>query len=487
MKPLTILAASLILAGCSTLAPKHEQPAPPVPHTWPEGPAYAVGSAATGTATNGAAASAAAAPAAPSQTAVADVAWQQFFTDARLRRLIDLALANNRDLRVAALNIDKARALYRIERADLVPSVDAGVSGSAQRTPASLSPTGRAGTTRRYDANVGVGYEIDFFGRVRSLNEAALQQYLATEEARRSAQVSLVAEIANAWLTLAADRERLRLARETLDNQRAAHTLIRHRFDNGVASQLDLRRAQTTVDAARADVARFTTLVAQDENALALLAGAPIDATLLPEGLDPVSTLAELPTGVPSQVLQRRPDIRTAEHRLQAANANIGAARAAFFPSVTLTAAGGVASDSLSDLFASGAGAWSFVPRVVLPIFDGGRNRANLDAAQADRDIRIAEYEGAIQRAFREVADTLALRGTLGDQLDAQQSLVAATTDTHRLSDIRFRQGAQSYLEVLDAQREMVAAQQGLIAVRLSRLSNQVTLYKVLGGGLGAG
>lgn len=471
MKTLSLLAASLILAACSTLAPKYEQPAPAVPHTWPEGPAYAPPTGA---------------PATPG--AAADLAWQQFFSDARLRRLIELSLANNRDLRVAALNIEKARALYRIERADLYPAVNAGVSGAAQRTPGSLSPSGQAETTRRYDAAVGFsGYEIDFFGRVRSLNEAALQQFFATEEARRSAQISLIAEVANAYLTLAADRERLRLARETLDNQRSAHTLIRHRFENGVASQLDLRRAQTTVDAARADVARFTTLVAQDENALALLVGAPLGAALLaeltPPALEQVSTLDELPTGVPSQVLQRRPDIRVAEHRLQAAHANIGAARAAFFPSVSLTASGGVASSALSDLFRSGAGAWSFLPQVVLPIFDGGRNRATLDATKVDREISVAEYEGAIQRAFREVADTLAARGTLGEQFDAQQSLVAATADTFRLSDIRFRQGAQGYLEVLDAQREMYAAQQALISVRLTRLSNQVTLYRVLGGG----
>lgn len=462
-KTLTVLVASLVLAGCASLAPTYEQPAAPVPTAWPEGAAYAPAAA---------------------EGAAADMAWQQFFTDARLRSLIDAALANNRDLRIAALNIEKARALYRIERADLVPTVVVGASGNAQRNPRTLSSTGQAETTRRYDAAVGLStYEIDFFGRVRSLNEAALQQFFATDQVRRSAQISLVAEVANAYLTLAADRERLRLARETQDNQRNAYTLIRHRFDNGVASQLDLRRAQTTVDAARADVARFTTLVAQDENALALLVGKPVESELTASALEPVSSLDALPTGVPSQVLQRRPDIVAAEHRLQAANANIGAARAAFFPSVSLTASGGVASNALNDLFKSGAGAWSFMPQVVLPIFDGGRNRANLDAARTEREIFIAEYEGAVQRAFREVADTLAARGTLGERLDAQQSLVDATVDTHRLSDIRFREGAQGYLEVLDAQREMVAAQQDLISVRLARLSNQVTLYKVLGGG----
>lgn len=467
MRTLSTLAVGLLLAGCASLAPKYERPASPVPPQWLAGPVYA-------------ASGSAAAP----QKSAADLAWQQFFTDANLREVIELALASNRDLRVAALNIERARALYRLERADLYPSVTAGASAAAVRTPASLARSGQAETNRRYDAAVGLsGYELDFFGRVRNLGDAALQQFLATDEARRSAQISLVAEVANAYLTLAADRERLRLARETLDNQRSAHTLIRHRFENGVASQLDLRRAQTSVDAARADIARFTARVAQDENALALLVGTPLRAELAPEKLDEVATMNDLPTGVPSQVLQSRPDIRSAEHRLQAAHANIGAARAAFFPSVSLTANGGVASSALSNLFKSGAGAWSFVPQIVLPIFDGGRRESTLQAAKIERDIFVAEYEGAIQRAFREVADTLAVRGTIGEQLEAQQSLVAATADTHRLSDLRFREGAQSYLEVLDAQREKYAAQQALISVRLLRLSNQVTLYKVLGGG----
>jgi multidrug efflux system outer membrane protein len=462
MKSLSLLVAALVLAGCTSLAPDYQRPAAPVAAAWP------------------------AAAAAGSTAPVADTAWQQFFTDARLRELIGQALAHNRDLRIAALNIERARALYGIERAGQWPTVAAGATSSVQRTPADLSPGGRADTTRRHDLAIGISsYELDFFGRVKSLNDAALQQFLSTEEARRSAQMSLVAEVANAYLALAADRERLQLARDTLQNQRDALALVRARVDGGVASPIDLRRAQTTVEAARADLARFTAQVAQDENALALLVGAPLRAEALPASLEPVSTLDALPEGVPSQVLQRRPDIRAAEHRLQAANAHIGAARAAFFPSVTLTAGGGLASRGLSDLFQGGAGAWSFMPQIVLPIFDGGRRRAALDVAQTERDIALAEYEGAIQRAFREVADALALRGTLGDQLDAQQSLVAATEDTFRLSDVRFRQGAQGYLEVLDAQRGMYAARQALIGARLTRLSNQVTLYKALGGGWG--
>lgn len=462
-RPLALIAA-LVLAGCTSLAPKYEQPAAPVAPQWPTGPAYA--------------------PVSQAEGAAADVAWQEFFTDARLRDVIALALNHNRDLRIAALNIEQARALYRIRRSEHFPSIDAGASVTAQRTPASLSPTGRAETTRAYEVGVGfAGYELDFFGRVKSLNEQALQRFFATAEARRSAQISLVAEVAGAWLTLAADRERLELARSTFENQQRAYDLIRRRVEAGAASQLDLRRAQTTVDAARADVARFTALVAQDENALALLVGAPLPPGLTPPGLTQVTTMAELPVGVPSQVLTRRPDIRQAEHLLQAANASIGAARAAFFPRVTLTAAGGTASDSLSGLFEGGSGAWSFVPQITLPIFDGGRNRATLEATEIGRDIAVAEYERAIQRAFREVADALAQRGTIGEQVDALQALVDATADTYRLSDLRFRQGVESYLAVLDAQRSMYAAQQDLITVRLARLANQVTVYKTLGGG----
>jgi multidrug efflux system outer membrane protein len=449
-----------VLAACANLAPDYQRPAAPVPAAWPGG----------------------ATSAAPGHAA--ELAWQDFIVDARLREVIAAALANNRDLRVAALQIERARALYQIERADRFPTVDATASMSAQRTPAGLAPSGQATTSRQYEAGIGFSrYELDLFGRVRNLNEQALQDYLSTGEARRSVHISLIAEVANAYLTLAADRERLRLAQGTFDVQNSSYTLIRRRFELGAASQLDLRRAQTTVDAARADVARFGALAAQDENALALLVGAPLRAEWLPDALAPVASLAEVPTGVPSEVLQRRPDIRSAEHRLQAAHAAIGAARAAFFPSVSLTAAGGVASNSLSDLFRGGAGAWRFAPQVSLPIFDGGRNRATLQASEVARDITLAEYERAIQGAFREVADALAARGMLGQQLEAQQSLVEAAADSHRLSDIRFRQGAESYLAVLDAQRSLYAAQQDLISVRLSRLANQVTLYKVLGGG----
>lgn len=458
---LSPLLAAALLGACANLAPEYQRPAAPVAAAWPSGGAVQAGG-----------------------PAAADLAWADFFVDARLRSVIGASLANNRDLRAAALQIERARALYQIQRADRFPTVEAATAIDAQRTPASLAPSGRATTSRQYEAGIGFSrYELDFFGRVRNLNEQALQAFLATAESRRSVQISLVAEVANVYLTLAADRERLQLARRTFDTQDASYSLIRRRFEQGAASQLDLRRAQTTVDAARGDVARFTRLVAQDENALALLVGAPLRAEWLPEALAPAASLADLPVGVPSDVLQRRPDIRQAEHRLQSTHAVIGAARAAFFPSVTLTGFGGVASAELSDLFRGGAGAWSFVPRVALPIFDGGRNRATLQAAEVGREIALAEYERAIQGAFREVADALAARGTLGQQIDAQQALVDAAVDSQRLSDIRFREGAESYLTVLDAQRSRYAAEQDLIGLRLQRLANQVTLYKVLGGG----
>ena len=458
---LTPVLAAGLLAACGNLAPEYRRPAAPVAAAWPSTPA----AEATG-------------------RSAAELPWPDFFVDARLRSIIAAALAHNRDLRVAALHIERARSIYRIQRAERFPTVEATAAMDAQRTPAGLSHGGQAATTRQYEAGIGFSrYELDFFGRVRNLNEQALQAFLGTAEARRSVHISLIAEVANAYLTLAADRERLLFAHRTLESQNASHTLTRRRLEQGAASQLDLRRAQTTVDAARRDVARFTSLVAQDENALALLVGAPLQAEWLPEALTPVSSLADVPLGVPSDVLQRRPDIREAEHRLQAAHAVIGQARAAFFPSVTLTGFGGVASAELSELFRGGAGAWSFVPRIALPIFDGGRNRATLQAAEADREIALAEYERAIQGAFREVADALATRATIGQQLEAQQSLVQAAAESQRLSDLRFREGAESYLTVLDAQRSLYAAEQDLISLRLSRLANQVTLYKVLGGG----
>jgi len=459
---LAVLAA--LLTGCGTMAPDYQRPASPAP-TSVSGPAYQAGSGDAGK--------------------FAATVWRDYFNDAKLQQLIQLALDNNRDLRVAALNIEKARAQYQIQRADLFPTINAGGSGTSKRTPASLSGTGAPQVTHSYNAGIGfASYELDFFGRVRSLKDAALEQYLATSEARDSTQISLIAEVANAYLTLGADNERLKLAQDTLKSQQSSFGLTQRSFELGVASELDLRQAQTSVESARVDVARYTGLVAQDENALTLLVGAAVPADALPTAeVDTVTAVEDVPSNIPSEVLQRRPDIQQAEHLLKSANANIGAARAAFFPSITLTGSAGSASARLSDLFKAGAGAWSFMPQVTLPIFDGGRNMANLDMAKADEKIAVAQYEKSIQSAFREVADALATRGTIDDELKAQQALVDATNRSYTLSDARYRKGVDSYLNVLDAQRSLYSAQQSLITIRLARQGNLVTLYKVFGGG----
>jgi multidrug efflux system outer membrane protein len=448
-----------LLAGCS-LTPPYERPAAPVAAEYPD-------------------------LAGTTGEAAADIDWRSFYSDPKLREVIALALANNRDLRVSILNIEQARAQYRIQRADSWPRIDATGAVNASRTPESLSISGEPTTSRQYSANVGLSaYEFDFFGRVRSLNGQALEQFLATSEARRATQISLSAEVANTYLTWAADLERLNLARRTLQSQSESYALTQRRFQLGAASELTLRQIQTSVDTARLDVARYTTLIAQDRNALALLIGTAITEDLAPASLsDRVSTLEELPAGLPSDLLQRRPDILQAEHQLKAAQFNIGAARAAFYPRITLTGSAGSSSNELNGLFKDGSGAWSFTPQISVPLFAGGANRANLDAAIVGRDIKIAAYEQAIQVAFREVADALAERGTLGEQIAAQQSLVDATAKSFDLSQARFERGVDSYLDVLDAQRSMYSAEQGLIGTRLQRLTNVVTLYKVLGGG----
>lgn len=460
---LTALAAALLLSGCVNLAPRYERLAAPVPEHYPDAPADA--------GSNGA--------------ANADVGWRTFFADAKLRGLIELALDNNRDLRVAVLNIAQARAQYRIQDAATLPTLSASGSGTATRTPASLSATGEALTSHQYSATLGVSaYELDLFGRVRNLSAQALEQYLSTEEARRSTQISLVAEVATAYLTWAADLERLALARETLRSQSDTYTLTQRSFELGSASALTLRQVQTSVDSARVDVARYTGQIAQDRNALALLLGAPVPAELAPGALgDSLNALPELPAGLPSELMLRRPDLLQSEHKLKAATANIGAARAAFYPRISLTASAGSGSADLSGLFKGGSGSWTFLPQISLPIFDGGSNRASLDSAIAGRDIAVAQYEQAIQSAFREVADALAQREALSGQLQAQQSLVEASGDALKLSDARFARGVDSYLDVLDAQRSWYGAQQTLIGMRLSRLTNGVTLYKALGGG----
>jgi multidrug efflux system outer membrane protein len=459
--------ALFVLSGCASMAPKYTRPAMPVPSEWPSGPAYKAGAANSG-----------------ERSATDIITWPEFFIDKQLQKLIALALENNRDLRIATRNIERSQALYRIQRADLFPTVIAAGSGLEQRVPANVSGAGQSVTVHQYSVGLGFSaYELDLFGRVRSLKDQALEEFFATEEARRSVQISLVAEVASNYLTLAADKEHLKIARDTFESQQASYNLIKRRFEAGASSELDLRQAQTSVDSARVDIARFTSQVARDENALALVVGLPVPADLLPSGLTAITALKEIGAGLPSEVLQRRPDIMQAEHLLKAANADIGAARAAFFPRITLATSIGLSSDPLSALFKGGSGAWSFAPQVTLPIFDAGRNRANLKVTEVDREIFLAQYEKTIQGAFREVADSLAQHGTLGDQLEAQQSLTDATAVRYRLSQARYEKGIASYLNVLDSQRSLYSAQQGLVDVRLSRLTNLVTLYKVLGGG----
>jgi multidrug efflux system outer membrane protein len=464
---IALVAVAVCLAGC-TMAPKYSRPAAPVPAAWPQGPAYRE-----------------AAGASPG-TVVADIPWQKFFLDEKLRKLVALALENNRDLRVAALNIERSMAQYQISRSELLPKVDANASATYQRLAEDFSGTGIPLNIHQYNVELGISsYELDLFGRVRSLKDQALQQYFATEQARRSVQISLVAEVAANYLSLAADRERLQLAKETLASQQASYQLIRSRYEAGVSSALDLHQAQTSVDAARVDIARYTTLAAQDENALNLVVGSMVPADLLPAALsETLAALKDLSPGLPSDVLLSRPDILQAEHLLKGANANIGAARAAFFPRITLVSSVGFGSDQLGNLFASGAFVYSVAPRISLPIFQGGANRANLKVAEVDRDIAVAQYEKAIQTAFREVADALAQRGTIDDQVQAQQSLTDATAQSFRLSEARYEKGVDSYLNVLDSQRSLYTAQQTLISVHLARLANLVTLFKVLGGGV---
>lgn len=452
------------LSGC-TLIPKYTRPEAPVPSQWPSGAAYKE------------------TPAAKEAPLASDLKWREFFTGEHLKSIIETALKNNRNLRVAALNVERARALYRIQRAELAPVLNATASGYKQRLPHEIVGAGKSTTSEQWNASLGISsWEIDFFGRIRSLTKEALEQFFATEEARRAAQILLVSEVADAYLTLAADRENIQLARSTLETQQQAYNLIKRRFEVGIAQELDLRQVQTRVEAARVDVANYTALAAQDENALNLLAGSTVPPELLPETLSAVTPLPDVSAGTSSEVLLRRPDILQAEDQLKAANANIGAARAALFPRISLTSALGTASGDLTGLFQPGSLAWNYAPQIVMPIFDA-RAWAALKATKVDRQIAVTQYEGAIQSAFRDVADALARRGTIGDQIEAQKSLVDATEKTYRLSNLRYEKGTDIYLNVLDAQRSLYSAQQGMIAISLSKLENQVQLYAVLGGG----
>ena len=456
---ITALAAALALAGsgCAMLEPRLPAAQADIPVSWPMPEQGKV-------------------PVADA-VAVADVGWRDFFADERLEQVVAQALENNRDLRVAVLNVERAQAQYRIVRADRLPAL--GVTGQMERIG------GDVPVSEQYSVNLGVAaFELDLFGRVRNLSQAALQGYLATEQNQRAAQLALIAQVAGSWLALGADEQALAIARDTLASYEESLALSQKMFDLGATSALQLNQTRTLVESARADVARYSGQVAQGRNALALLVGQPVDSSLLPNQLDIDSSgVAALPAGLPSEVLLRRPDVMAAEHSLRGANANIGAARAAFFPSIRLTGAIGSASGELSGLFESGTRVWSFMPQVSLPIFQGGRLRANLGMATAERDIALANYEKAIQAGFREVADALALSQTLAEQRTALEALVAAAQQAHDLSQARYDAGMDSFLVLLDARRSLYSARQGLVAVQLAEQANRISLYKALGGG----
>lgn len=459
---ISLAVTAFILGGCS-LIPDYNQPAAPVPAQYPQGPAYT--------------------PLEAANAAAAEQGWRQFFQDPALQQLIQTALVNNRDLRVAALNIDAFRAQYRIQRADLFPAVSADASGSRQRVPADLSQSGKAAIGSQYSATLGVSaYELDLFGRIRSLSEQALETYFSSEEARRSTQISLVANVANAYLTWRADQELYKLTQDTLRTFEESYRLTSRSAEVGVASALDLAQSRTSVEGARANLAQYQRLVAQDLNGLTLLLGTGLPADLPAKPLSDV-LLAEMPVGLPSDLLLRRPDILEAEHQLKAANANIGAARAAFFPSISLTASAGTGSADLSGLFKGGSGTWLFQPQINLPIFNAGSLRASLDYSKIQKDIGVANYEKSIQTAFQEVSDGLAARKTFDNQLQAQRDLVVANQDYYRLAERRYRIGIDSNLTFLDAQRQLFSSQQTLISNRLQQLVSEVNLYKALGGG----
>jgi multidrug efflux system outer membrane protein len=456
------LAAALALSGC-TLMPKYERPPLPVPDAFPALAGAIVDS--TG--------SAATAP-----------GWQDYFPDARLRAVIERALAENRDLRIAALNVEEAAALLRIQRGKLSPAIGVQAAGQVTRMPERMTSSGNAETVEQYSVEVGfLSWEIDLFGRLRSLKARALEQYLATEQAQRAVRTSLVAAVASSWLRLAADTERLRLAEATIAAQTATRDLVKASRDAGVASDLDLSQVESQVETARASRAEFAGAVGVDRHALELLVGSPLPDEVLPPGLSELADLPVLAAELPSEVLLARPDILAAEHRLRAANANIGAARAAFFPSISLTAAVGTLSPDLSHLFASGTDSWRYAPVVQTPIFAGGGLRANLKATQVERQIAVATYEKAIQSAFAEVADALTLRATLLEEREAWDRLLASLEQTLRLSEARYQAGLDGYLGVLVAQRSLYVSQQTGVALRLAEKANRVALYKALGGG----
>lgn len=462
--PILILVLVFSLGGCS-LAPKYIRPQAPIPEQWPTGQAY---------------------PQVNAQTKVTDamlLEWRQFFTDPKLQQIIEISLANNRDLRLAALNMERARALYGVQFSQLLPVVDAQAGYTKQRYSADQSVTGVSTISKLYSVDLGItAWEVDFFGRIRNLTKQALEEYLNTVEARRSAQISLISEVAKAYFIVATDKTLINLAQTTLETQQTVYNLILKQYNVKIANEIDLQRAQTQVDTAKGDLVLYMQRLARDKNALDLLAGSTVPEELLPLSFDSVKPLADIFPGLKSQVLLKRPDIVAAEHTLKGAYANIGAARAAFFPNVSVTTAIGSVSNQFSNLFKGGKGAWIYSPQIVMPIFDSG-TWAAYRVSEADRKIALTQYEKAIQVAFSEVADVLAVQGTVDQQMAIQQSLVNSAQKVYQLADKRYANGIDSYLSVLDAQRSLYRAQTEFILIQLSKFVNESNAYAVLGGG----
>jgi outer membrane protein, multidrug efflux system len=468
MKRLALTVVTVLITGCS-LQPVYERPAATVSATFPVGDAYK-------------------SPAGSGTLPAVDIGWRDFLTDPRLQRLVEIALANNQDLRVAALNMAQTQAQYWIQRAAIFPQVGGFVNSStsptSSRVPASLSSTGQAIVTHDYSVGLSASWEIDFFGRLQSLNDQALQQYFATAQARKAVQILLVSEVADQYLTLLADDELLAVTQRTLESAQSSYKLTLLQFNTGVGTELSVRQAETVVEQAKANYSAQIRGRAQAENALVLLLGQSLPADLPPPAsLNAQTILADIPAGLPSDLLTRRPDIMQAEATLRGANANIGAARAAFFPTISLTGSLGTESSALSGLFKAGSLAWGFLPSITLPIFEAGKLQANLDVATLQKDINIAQYEKSIQTAFRGVADGLAARGTYDDEVASLERTAEAQQRSLDLSEMRFRNGVDSYLTVLTAQTGLYSAQLTLVSARMARLTNLVDLYRSLGGG----
>ncbi len=457
--PVTVATVALLLAGCASMAPPYEVPALPVSAF------YANNAMQEG-------------------VSVAAIGWLEYFTDRQLQAVIALALDNNRDLRTAVLRVEEARAIYGIQRSEQFPAIGAQAGLDRSRIPADLSPTGKSLVGSQYQVALGqASWEIDFWARVRNLKDAALENYLATDAARRAAAIGLVAQVANSYLSLRELDERLVLARRTIVSRAESLRIFTRRVEVGSTSRLNLTQVQTLLTQAQALGAQLEQLRAAQWHALTLLVGAPVDLHLVPEHLDEQYLPVELGAGLPSDLLIQRPDIVAAEHQLKATNANIGAARAAFFPRVTLTSSLGTASAELDGLFASGSLAWIFSPSISLPIFDGDRRRNNLSLTEARRDLAVANYEKTVQSAFRDVADALSARRWLTEQSTIVQTALAVQTERARLSQLRYDNGAAAFLDVLDAQRDLLAAEQQVVQIRRALLTSRVSLYAALGGG----